>query len=152
MKKLTMTIFAIFALFSLNAQDFGDHSSSTLTGKAWEALSSGDHELVMTYTNKCIEMYMAKAKEMQASLSAMPTGSQAEVSKFWALNDVGTCLFIQGQTLQKNGHKEAAVKTFKQLVDELKYAQTWDTNGWFWSPAGAAKKTLVELEFEQEDF
>ncbi|WDE95383.1 hypothetical protein PQO03_06590 [Lentisphaera profundi] len=148
MKKMIMTMFAIFAMLTVNAQDFGDHSSSTLTSKAWEALSSGDHAKVMSYTNKCIEMYLAKAKEMQSGLTAMPTGSQEEVSKFWALNDVGTCFFIQGQSLQKNGEKSAASKAFKTLVDELKYAQCWDTNGWFWSPAGAAKKTLVELEFE----
>ena len=149
MKKIMMTIFAIFATFSMtSAQDFGDHSSATLTSKAWEALNAGDHALVMTYTDKCIEMYLKKAKEMQAGLTALPTGTQAEVSKYWALNDVGTCLFIKGQSLQKKGNKAAAKTAFKTLVDELKYAQCWDAKGWFWSPAGAAKKTLVELEFE----
>ena len=67
MNKVMMTIFAIFATFSMaTAQDFGDHSSATLTGKAWEALNAGNHKMVMAYTNKCVEMYLAKAKEMQA--------------------------------------------------------------------------------------
>ena len=149
MKKVMMTIFAIFATFSLaSAQDFGDHSSSTLTSKAWEALNAGDHDMVIAYTDKCLELYLSKAKEMQAKLTALPTGSQEEVSKYWALNDVGTCLFIKGQSLQKKGNKAAAKSAFKVLVDELKYSQCWDANGWFWSPAGAAKKFLVELEFE----
>jgi hypothetical protein len=149
MKKVMMTVFAIFATFSMvSAADFGDHSSATLTSKAWEALNAGDHAKVKIYTDKCVEMYLTKAKEMQAGLSALPTGSQEEVSKYWALNDVGTCLFIQGQSLQKKGDNAGAKKAFKTLVDELKYAQCWDANGWFWSPAGAAKKTLVELEFE----
>ena len=149
MKKVMMTVLAIFATFSMvSAQDFGDHSSSTLTSKAWEALNAGDHAMVKAYTDKCIEMYLTKAKEMQAGLTALPTGSQEEVSKYWALNDVGTCLFIKGQALQKKGDKAGAKKAFKTLVDDLKYAQCWDAKGWFWSPAGAAKKTLVELEFE----
>ena len=149
MKKVMMTIFAIFATFSIaSAQDFGDRSSATLTGKAWEALNAGDHAMVKAYTDKCIDMYLAKAKEMQSGLTALPTGSQEEVSKYWALNDVGTCLFIKGQSLQKKGDKAGAKKAFKTLVDELKYSQCWDSNGWFWSPAGAAKKILVELEFE----
>ena len=37
--------------------DFGNYTSSTLTTKAWEALSQGDHRAVELYTKKCIELY-----------------------------------------------------------------------------------------------
>lgn len=152
MKKALIVLMAIFSFTSLSAQDFGDFKSYELTAKAWDAAAANDHKLVMAYTNKCIEMYMAQAKKMQASLSELPKGSQEEVSKLWALNDVGTCLFIQGESLIKNGDKEGAIKAFKTLTQELKYAQCWDTSGWFWQPAGAAKQKIVELEFEQSDF
>ena len=64
MKKVMMTIFAIFATFSVaTAQDFGNHSSATLTTKAWEALNAGDHAMVKAYTDKCLELYQQKLKK-----------------------------------------------------------------------------------------
>ncbi|RYD60552.1 MAG: hypothetical protein EOP83_19130, partial [Verrucomicrobiaceae bacterium] len=72
--------------------DFGDQSSSTLTTKAWEALAAGKHPEVDGYVAKCIELYEAKALEMQKGLSAAaPKETAAEQ---WALNDVGTCYYI----------------------------------------------------------
>ena len=152
MKKLLVLLMVFFSVSTINAQDFGDFKSYELTSKAWNAAAANDHKLVMAYTNKCIEMYMAQAKQMQANLSELPKGSQEEISKLWALNDVGTCLFIQGESLIKNGDKPGAIKAFKTLTTELKFAQCWDVNGWFWQPAGAAKQKIVELEFDQEDF
>lgn len=148
------TMKAVFAMMVIvcgmittaGAQDFSDMKSYALTAKAWDAANSGNHELVMAYTNKCIDTYLKQAKEMQSKLTALPKGSQEEVSKLWALNDVGTCLFIQGEALMKKGDTAGAKKAFSILVNELKYAQCWDTKGWFWQPAGAAKAKLVGLE------
>lgn len=147
MKLLLSLLMAIFTI-NVSAQDFGDHSSATLTVKAWKALESGESDLALKYVDKCVELYMAQAVKMQASLSALADRESA--STYWALNDVGTCLFIKGQILVKQDNKKGAVATFKELVTKLKYAQCWDQNGWFWQPAEAAKQKIVELSYDEE--
>ena len=130
--------------------DYGDHTSATLTSKAWDASGSQQHDDALAYIAKCLELYEGQAKAMQASLSDYaPTTPPEAASKYWALNDVGTCLFIRGEIELKRGDQSAAKATFQKLVNELKYAQCWDTNGWFWKPAEAARKKILELEFEQ---
>jgi hypothetical protein len=126
------------------AQDFGDFSSATLTGKAWGA---NDYELALKYTAKCKEMYMEEAKKQQASLDAFPVGEE-KVHSYWALNDVGTCLFIEGQILEKQNKSKEAVAVYTVLTKELSYSQCWDTKGWFWKPAEAAAGRIKQLEFD----
>jgi predicted negative regulator of RcsB-dependent stress response len=130
--------------------DFGDHSSATLTAKAWNALNGGFTDDALQFVNKCIELYAAEAVKMQTSLTAAPNFATPEAAgPYWALNDVGTCLFIKGQVLAKKGDKAGAKAAYEKLTRELKYSQCWDPQGWFWKPAEAAKQKLVELEFEQ---
>jgi len=128
------------------AQDFGDYSSATLTGKAWEAYGANDFELALTFTAKCKEMYLATAKEQQAALDVKPTGEKVHDS--WALNDVGTCLYIEGQILEKQDKVTEAIAVYKILSEELSFSQCWDTKGWFWSPAEAAADRVKQLEFD----
>jgi hypothetical protein len=130
------------------ALDLGDGSSSAITTKAWQALDGKDYAAVAGYTGKCIEMFKDKAVEMQASLKAPAPKDQ--VFNYWALNDVGTCYFIQGKALDDQGDKKGAIAAYKFLVDNLSYAQCWDTKGWFWSPADAARKRLAELQFDAQ--
>jgi tetratricopeptide (TPR) repeat protein len=125
--------------------DFGDYKSVTLTTKAWEALAEKDLDSVHAYVNKCLELYQVKAKEMQDSLTEYPWENKDKIFSYWALNDVGTCLFIQGEALKNAGQQEEAKKTFRKLVDEFYYAQCWDPKGWFWKPAEAAQERLDEL-------
>jgi tetratricopeptide (TPR) repeat protein len=140
---------ALIALGGGNAlsQDFGDHSSSTLTGKAWAALAAGDHQAVQAYVDKCCELYGGEAKNQQAKLTAYASGD-AEVHKNWALNDVGTCLFIQGESLAKQGKAKEAIAAYQQIVDNYRFCQCWDPKGWFWKPAEASATKVKELEFE----
>jgi len=85
-------IFTFFVSINLaTAQDFSDNTSSSLTSQAWNALNSGDHAMVIAYTDKCIELYLTQAIEMQSSLSSLPQSNQEDVAKYWALNDVGIC-------------------------------------------------------------
>lgn len=131
--------------------DFGDHSSATLTSKAWEALGAGKTKLAVVYADKCIGMYRKQAEDMQKDLKEFaPTDPPEAASKYWALNDVGTCLFIKGEALMKLDKKAEALAAYKELLEKLGYAQCWDTRGWFWRPAEAAKQKIVELEFDQE--
>lgn len=128
------------------AQDFGDHTSVTLTGKAWQALADGKHDLVTAYTAKCRDMYEGEAIKQQASLSDFAPADKAH--SYWALNDVGTCLFIEGQLREKQQKPKEAIAAYKPLVEELTYCQCWDTKGWFWKPAEAAAGRIKELEFD----
>jgi len=139
------------ALVAPAESDYGDHRSETLTTKAWNALGAGQHDDALAYVAKCIELYETKAREMQASLQELPTGGQEEVSsKCWALNDVGTCLFIKGEVLLKKKDNKGALAAYSKLVKEFKFAQCWDPKGWFWQPATAAKQKVVELSFDEE--
>jgi hypothetical protein len=128
------------------SDDFGDYRSETLTGKAWQAYNQNDLDAVLAYTNKCIDLFQDKAKEMQASLTAYPWKNKEEIFSYWALNDVGTCLFIQGDAQLKAGNIIEAKKAFDRLIDEFSFAQAWDPKGWFWKPVDAAKEKLAEIE------
>jgi len=126
--------------------DFGDYSSSTLVKKAWSSLAANDIKGVEAYVNKTLELYAGKAKDMQASLKEYPWESKEKTFSYWALNDVGTALFVLGQAYQGAGKKEDATKAYKRVINEFFYAQCWDPNGWFWKPSEAAQQKLGELD------
>jgi hypothetical protein len=128
------------------ALDFGDYSSSAITTKAWTALDAKNYPVVKAYTDKCIDSFKAQALQMQGTLKApAPTDS---ANQYWALNDVGTCYFIEGKALDDQGDKKGAIAAYKFLTDNLSFAQCWDPKGWFWKPADAARKRLAELQFD----
>jgi hypothetical protein len=86
---------------------------------------------------------------MQAALTEPPPTTEKEkVFANWALNDVGTCYFILGSALEKSGDKKGAAEAYKYLTEKLPFAECWDTKGWFWKPADAAKGKLKALEFD----
>jgi len=153
-KVLALFVIAILSITSsafAQAYNFGDYRSVTLATKAWQALDQGDIEGVLAYTNKCIELYAEEAKKMQASLDDFPKGSadggsNQEVFNYWALNDVGTCLFIQGEAFRKADMTEEAKQAFNAVINDYGFSQCWDTQGWFWKPAEAAKEKLEMIE------
>ncbi len=151
MKKiLTIVVSAgILSTAALQAQsyDFGDHSSQTLVSKAWAAQDAKNDAAVLAYTGKCIEMFQPQALEQQKALSA-PLTVKEEIFKQWALNDVGTALFIRGQALERQGRTAEAIADYKMLSEQLPYAQCWDVQGWFWKPADAASGRMKALQFD----
>jgi hypothetical protein len=126
--------------------DFGDYSSETLTTKAWEALNVKNYKLVLAYTKECLENYENEALAMQAKLKAPAPAETA--ADHWALNDVGTCLYIQGQAHEGLKKLNLALQDYKKLATKLSYAQAWDTQGWFWRVSDAAKQRISVLEFD----
>ncbi|MBF0618782.1 MAG: tetratricopeptide repeat protein [Candidatus Omnitrophica bacterium] len=126
--------------------DFSDMSSAGIVKKAWEASAAKNVAAVEAYVAKNLELYGAKAKEMQAGLTEYPWESPEKIHSFWALNDIGTSLFVLGDTYRQAGQNGKAKETFQKLVNEYFYAQCWDPQGWFWKPAEAAQQKLVELE------
>lgn len=128
------------------AYNYGDFRSETLTTKAWGALNDGDLEAVLAYTNKCVELYAEQAQKMQTSLDDYPEGTNEEIFAYWALNDVATSLFIQGEAYRKAGQKEEALAAYKKVVSDYTYGQSWDVKGWFWKPAEAAKEKIAMIK------
>jgi tetratricopeptide (TPR) repeat protein len=126
--------------------DFGDYTSQQLVQKSWGALAANDLNAVVAYANKAIELYAPKAKEMQSSLKEYTWESKEKTLSYWALNDVGTALFVLGEAYRNAGKKDEAAQTYKKLIDEYFYAQCWDPAGWFWKPAEAAQQKLGELD------
>ncbi len=133
---------------SVSAADynFGDMKSSTLIGKAWTALNQSDLEGVLAYTNKCLELYTEQAKKMQSELTDFAKGTTEEISGYWALNDVATALFIQGEAYRKADMKDQAKVSYEKVINEYKFGQAWDLQGWFWKPAEAAKEKIASLD------
>jgi hypothetical protein len=78
-------------------------------------------------------------------LSEYPWQSREQIFKYWALNDVGTALYIRGEALRLADKPAEAKEAFEKLVKEFFYAQTWDPQGWFWKPAEAAQQKLDEM-------
>lgn len=121
---------------------FGDHKSSTLTVKAWQAFNSDNFEDAIVYAKKCFELYKQPAAEMQAGLDDYVEGTDEEVFSYWALNDVSTSLFIQAKSLIALDRTDEAAAVIKELVDNYTFGQCWDPSGWFWKPAEAVGDLL----------
>lgn len=128
-------------------QNFGDHRSSTLTTKAWQSLAQKDTKGALTYTNKCIDMYGAEATKMQESLKDYPSGDNEKIFSYWALNDVATSLFIQGEAYRKAKDMDKAKASYQRVINEFSYAQTYDqASKTFWKPAEASADALYMIE------
>jgi hypothetical protein len=58
------------------------------------------------------------------------------------LNDVGTCWFIRGRSLEKM-RRNSEAKTAYGAAAKYTYARCWDPDGQaYWSPAEAAAERL----------
>ncbi|MCA9403441.1 MAG: tetratricopeptide repeat protein [Candidatus Omnitrophica bacterium] len=126
--------------------DFGDYSSMTLMVLAWKALDEGDIEAVLAYSNKCIELYAEEAAKMQAGLKEIPAGEDDEIHAYWALNDVATAYFIQGEAYFKSDMLDEAKQAYRKVMDEYPYAQCWDPRGWFWKVAAGAEEKVAMID------
>lgn len=127
--------------------DFGDYTSKSMVQKAWSALEGKDVKRVKFYAEKMEQLYGKKAEEMQALLNTMHKKvwkNKEKIYDYWALNDVGTGLFILGEAYRGAGQTHEAQETYQRLIDKYKDAQSWDRQGWFWKPAEIAKKRIRE--------
>lgn len=116
--------------------DYGDYKSYELATKGWEALDANDHAAVIAYTSKCVELYGERGARMNAGLTLFPPVEK--VNEYWALNDVGTCLFIMGSSYEKQRMYPEAAAAFGKLEKDFSFSQCWDPKGWYWQPAMVA--------------
>jgi len=121
--------------------DFGNYTSETLTARAWKAYKAGRHSAVELYVRKCLELYSDAARKMQASLTMYPPHGQE--FDYWALNDVATCLYIRGKSLQRQSRNKEAGLVYREIIERYSFAQCWDPSGWFWKIVDEAKRNLA---------
>jgi hypothetical protein len=129
----------------LQKLNFGDYSSTFLVQKAWSFLATKDFDIAAVYANKIIKLYSLQAKKMQNSLEHNTDHSwksKQKIFDYWALNDVGTALFILADTYRNAGQNREADKLYQIIINEYSYAQCWNQQGWFWKPSEAAQKRL----------
>lgn len=128
------------------AEPAGPNSSAVLTSEAWQALDKKDFATAKERIAKCRELYEAKAVEMQAGLTTLPAPDKAH--SYWALNDVGSCVFILGKVAEAEGKPKDALNHYREVTDRFSMAQCWDKQGWFWQPAVASKERIAALTLE----
>jgi len=124
--------------------DIGDSSSSFITTKAWEMYNKKEYLSALAYAEKCIELYESEAVTQQEFLTRYP--EKKDISKYWALNDVGTCYYIAGLVSLKTGENEQARGYFTFITKSLPYASCWDPKGWYWKVRPEANKELQKLK------
>ena len=127
--------------------DFGDSTSETLTGKAWQASADKDYPALFAYTQKCVELYGAEGKRMNDELEYF--ASPDKVNEYSALNDVGTSLFIMANAYAELEMYPQAVEAYTTLASDYKYAQCWDPKGWYWQPATGAASKAKQLKYKE---
>ena len=157
MKSITQSIlFFCLTAFVLSAQNEEQKSSipaaeesptsSSLTSQAWDALAAKDFVTAKAKIERCKSLFGEKASEMQTSLSVVPGPDTAK--DFWALNDVGTCVFILGKVYEAEGKSAEAITAYQDVIKNYPMSQCWDKQGWYWQPAVAAKERLTALTFD----
>ena len=127
-----------------NTVDIGDGSSSFITTKAWEMYNKKEYKNALAYAEKCIGLYKSEAITQQESLTRYP--EKVDISKYWALNDVGTCYYIAGLVSLEMGKNEQAQGYFSFITELLPYASCWDPKGWHWKVSLEAEKELQKLK------
>lgn len=135
----------LFSIFYLPSSTQGEDrpSSTELLRKAWEAHGTNQPEAAIAITNQCIELYHDRARQLEATLTAFP--GRGHEGEYQVLDDVATCLFIQGEVYMGQGKSEEAIKVFNTIIQDYKYARAWDPRGWFWSVAEKSQASLDKL-------
>jgi tetratricopeptide (TPR) repeat protein len=127
----------------------GQMSSTDYVNRAWEASAKNDINKINEIVGKCVEVYGNEAKLGQSQLQGFPGRGQEK--NYQALNDVATCLFVQAEAVMNAGKTEEAVKLFKNIIDNYKWAQSWDPRGWYWSVAEKSQASIDVLTGKAED-
>jgi tetratricopeptide (TPR) repeat protein len=129
--------------------------NTVLTTQAWEAFNRRDYKAAIESADKCIDEFLGRAMREQEDLQAKnaplpPVGAVSNQQKqaiheHGLLNDVATCLYIKGRSLEGDGRKTEALKVYKEAA-KYTYARCWDPQGWFWSLSEGALDRLRMLE------
>ncbi|MBI3601739.1 MAG: hypothetical protein HY209_02460 [Candidatus Omnitrophica bacterium] len=135
-----------FSLFLISANSYAEdlktpRSSSEIVRLAWKASHDGDLKTLQDLVNEILVYYEATAKLQAAQLTGFPARDQVE--HYHIMNDVATCLFINAEALMHQGQNEQARAVFRGIMDEYRWAQSWDpSRGSYWSVAEKSQASI----------
>jgi hypothetical protein len=140
---------------TINSAICKGNTSQEFTRQSWEGLKTGDFAVVMACTNSNIKKWSRQADAQQAKASAsgcgdtpQPTDLKPFSASNWALNDIATSWFIQGEVFYQQGKWAEAREAYKTVIDRYPCAFTWNPEGFFWRVADAAQEKYDEVRLK----
>lgn len=125
-------------------------TSQEFLGLAWEASGQGNLDKINSIIDEVLKLYGEEAKKQGADLKAFPMRSR--IGDYQTFNDVATCLFVKAEALMNFGKSEEAIALFKKIIEEYKWAQSWDpARGAYWSVAEKSQASIDVLTGKVED-
>lgn len=126
-----------------------------LQQEMWQQYNAHNYRKAISIADKCIDLYQYEANNNLAKLQEdkepfPPIGivkidEKQIILAQGLLNDVGTCWFIKGRSLEELGIKQQAIEAYCQ-TSKFNYARTYDpTWDGFWSPSQAAVDRIAIL-------
>jgi len=130
--------------------------NAKLTNGAWEAFNRQNYQEAISKAEQCIEQFGPSALREQRELERNNTPSPPEgkvseevkrtIINRGLLNDVATCWFIKGWSLERQKKNSQAMEAYDNAAG-FTYARTWDPSwGGFWSPSKAATDRAANLK------
>ena len=142
MKTIQLSIICIL-LGMLSVQSAFPQEAWQLTGKAWSALGKNNFDEVERLANEAVRRWGENARKRNNGLSKLP--STKEAKGYATLNELATIVWLKGEALLKKGDREGALAAYYTVLADFNYGQTWDTKGWYWSPAASCRDRIAEL-------
>lgn len=170
---LTISLTAVF-IFSLvyayepEAIQFKQDITENLTAWAWQNYKEGNYSRAIEWVKICTYYWGPRASTQSEGLLLYPEGSISKIYfKYWALNDVGTCWLIMGESFRKIGEGFEAGSggkaeiAYRMLTDEnhgqgkFYFAQCASDSStgelYLWKPADVAYARLIGYSEEKLD-
>ncbi|MEC7801360.1 MAG: glycosyl hydrolase [Verrucomicrobiota bacterium] len=113
------------------------------TGKAWEALAKNDFNTVERLANESVRRWGEQARVRNNELFRLPSAKEAKKNNI--LNEVATIVWLKGEALLKKGDRDGALAVYYIVIADYGFGQTWDSKGWYWSPAASSRDRIAEL-------
>jgi tetratricopeptide (TPR) repeat protein len=149
-------------------------SPAQYTELAWKYFNKKRYDMAMFLSQRCIVIFKCTAQEQQRifkeqdlrqTIVYQPTPSENRglIERFWAVNDVGTCCYILGYSLEiladeRKSDRSSRCQYFQAIhcfsVIEEKYAGAYcfDSKGpWYWQVSKTAKKRKGTIELKLGD-
>ncbi|MCK5707499.1 MAG: hypothetical protein KAI43_07575 [Candidatus Aureabacteria bacterium] len=133
-----------YYLIGNNWSRYSETSTCLLTFMAWIELTNENYSKAIEITEKCIELYGKEAISQQMLLNDF--SSKYNTRHNWALNDVGTCLYIKGESHLRLREYRKAYSSFKKISMNYSFAQCFDPSKGFWKASATSEKKIVKLE------
>ncbi len=139
----TIQLYIYIFLGMLSVQSAFPQEAWQLTGKAWSALGNNNFDEVERLANEAVRRWGENARKRNNGLSKLP--STKEAKGYATLNELATIVWLKGEALLKKGDREGALAAYYTVLADFNYGQTWDTKGWYWSPAASCRDRIAEL-------